>query len=128
MTNILFLNLSLFFAGLILLTALLRYNNTEYEERLMNLVAATVEPGLAFFFVFYGFYLWYVINRGLITEKDARLYKSFAYVVAFFAVISTLWDSQSFNSYSGWSSSAHYVAAPIAASSMFVVPLLLVSQ
>ena len=126
MTQMILQNLSLFFAGLVLLTVLLRYNNTEYNEYLKNFVRGTIEPGLAFLFSFYGFYLWYCIHRGIILKKDASMYKTFGFAVGISAMIATCWDFQS-NVNTGWTAAAEHVARPVASASFFVLPLLLVS-
>jgi hypothetical protein len=128
MTKIFLQNLSLFFAALVLLTTVLRYNGTQYDLRLMNFVENTVEPGLAYLFAFIGFYLWYSVHQRLLNDADAQMFQRFAVGVSILAFVMTVFDSSSgLNFVTGWAAVSRHVASPVTASSFFVLPLILVS-
>jgi hypothetical protein len=107
-------NFTIFFAGLVLVVAVLRYNDTQYEEHIMNLVDGFVEPGLGFLFIFYALNIY--------QTKVNSDYKTFIYIVGLGSIFLSAFGSEN-GPTSGWDAVGYNVARPLAASSMLVLPL-----
>lgn len=80
---------------------------------MQNLVAGSIEPGLAFIFVLYSLYIY--------SHTVSAFYRYFVYALGTGSIVFTLFDNP--DSISGWPAVAHYVARPLASAAMFAIPV-----